>query len=355
MKILLFIDSLGAGGAQRQFVGLANMLQEHGHNINIILYHKDMFYEKDLNNNISVEIIPKCSKVKRLISYYKITKRLNPEWIIAYQETPSIMSCIIKIINNSFKLLVSERNTSQNYGFKESIRFTLFKVANVIVPNSFSQELFIKQNKPSLGDRVKTIPNFVDLDYFYFNTREKHEVPLIIIVASIWPPKNTLRFIEAVSIAVKKGYKFKVKWYGIFHAYQNYLDLCENQISKYEVSDYIELCHKSRDIRSKYFEADLFCLPSYYEGTPNVICEAISTGLPVLCSDVCDNHIYVHPQKNGFLFNPTNAINIADTIIEAVNLKKDSYDTFSVNSRKIAESLLGKDKFISNYLSILEN
>ena len=44
MKILLFIDSLGAGGAQRQLVGLARMLKDNGMQVKVITYHDNPFY-----------------------------------------------------------------------------------------------------------------------------------------------------------------------------------------------------------------------------------------------------------------------------------------------------------------------
>ena len=44
MKIVLFIDSLCAGGAQRQLVGLAKLLKEKGVDTEVLTYHKDEFY-----------------------------------------------------------------------------------------------------------------------------------------------------------------------------------------------------------------------------------------------------------------------------------------------------------------------
>ena len=43
-KILLLIDSLGAGGAQRQLVGLAVLLKQRGYDVSVATYHDDRFY-----------------------------------------------------------------------------------------------------------------------------------------------------------------------------------------------------------------------------------------------------------------------------------------------------------------------
>lgn len=45
---------------------------------------------------------------------------------------------------------------------------------------------------------------------------------------------------------------------------------------------------------------DYFCLPSFHERALRVLCEAISCGLPVVCSGVCDNLIYVRKREYVF-------------------------------------------------------
>ena len=44
MRVLLFIDNLGAGGAQRQFCGLASLLKQHGYIVKVITNYADSFY-----------------------------------------------------------------------------------------------------------------------------------------------------------------------------------------------------------------------------------------------------------------------------------------------------------------------
>ena len=44
-RILLFIDSLGAGGAQRQLVGLAVMLKRRGYAVKVVTYYDHPFYK----------------------------------------------------------------------------------------------------------------------------------------------------------------------------------------------------------------------------------------------------------------------------------------------------------------------
>ena len=81
----------------------------------------------------------------------------------------------------------------------------------------------------------------------------------------------------------------------------------------------------------------------------------MSCGRPILCSDVCDNSIYVKEGENGFLFNPHDTNSIASVIERAIKLQFEEYQSFCCHSRKIAEDLLSKNTFINKYISIIES
>lgn len=357
MKINLFIDCLGPGGAQRQLVGLAVMLKEKGYDVKVSTYYDIDFYKKQLDDaGVPNELIPGAdNNKKRILAVRSYFKKEHPDWVIAYQETPSLVACAAKVLGCNYKLMVSERNTTQVVGMNERVRFFLYRWADAIVPNSYSQEKYLAEHHPWLKRKLKTITNFVDLEHFNVVERKKRDVPEIAIAASIWESKNTLGFIDAVAELAKKGHKFHVSWYGKTESNIEYFNKCQRKIEDYGVQEYIELKEKTKQIKTVYQTADFFCLPSFYEGTPNVICEAISTGLPVACSDVCDNSIYVHEGVNGFLFNPLDTASIANAFIKMLSVDITEYDKLSARSRAIAEEKLSQARFINEYIEIIES
>ena len=159
-KILCLIDSLGAGGAQRQLVGLATFLKKQGHDVIVACYHDNRFYvDSLLSDGVPYVYIKKAhSSTFRLWHVARYIRHVKPDVVISYLATPSICACVAKIFNRSFKLIVSERNTTQYTGRNEKIRFNLFRVADYIVPNAFSQEDYIKKQFPKLSKKVVTIP-----------------------------------------------------------------------------------------------------------------------------------------------------------------------------------------------------
>ncbi len=355
--IILFTDCLGAGGAQRQLVGLAIMLKENGYNVKVSTYYNIDFYKKQLDDaGVPNELIPGADNTKkRILAVRKYFKQERPDWVIAYQETPSLVACAAKILGCKFRLIVSERNTTQTIGLNERVRFFLYRWSNRIVPNSFSQEKFLKEHYPWMDSKLKTITNFVDLEDFNYVERTRRDIPEIVVGATIWEPKNTLGFIDAVKQAVDKGGKFHVSWYGKSELDIEYFNQCQLKINEYGLGQFIELKEKTKQIRDVYRNASIFCLPSFYEGTPNVLCEAISTGLPVICSEVCDNAIYVQPGINGFLFNPYDTMDMATKILGAINMEEIAYIQYQKNSRSIALEKLSKEKFLSSYVEIIES
>lgn len=356
-RVLLFIDNLGAGGAQRQMSYLACLLAEKGYKIKLISYGDTSFYASMLKDRdvIVEEVEGAASYLYRVQKIKQAIDRFNPECVIAYLDTPCIIASIIKLVfRRKWSLIVSERNTTQKLTNRERFKFWLYSVANVIVPNSYSQNQFINSHYPKLAIKTKTIVNLVDIEKFRPVDRCKDESQTeIMVAATIWPPKNTMGMILAINEVVKKGYKnFRVCWYGaIGYGYEKE---CLKTIEKLGLNSYISLLPKYQNIAEKYNESDWFCLPSFYEGTPNVICEAMSCGLPVLCSDVCDNAFYVEDGKNGFLFNPNSIDDISETIIKALQTPIERRIEMGKRSRKAAETKLSAERFINEYCKIID-
>ena len=357
MKIVCLIDSLGPGGAQRQLVGLAVLLKQRGYDVSVVIYYKDLYFEDILiSEGITCEYIETGGrKLSRIGAFAKYVRKSEPDVVIAYLETPSIIACLAHLFNKKFKLIVSERNTTQETGWKERLRFKLFEQADYVVPNAFSQGDYIKKRFVKLAARTVTIPNFVDLDYFEPKPHPREETPEIVVAASIWQSKNALGLLDAVKILADKGLQFHVSWYGISSKWLDYLDACNKKISILKIDKYIDLLEKTKDIRDKYQTSDFFCLPSFYEGTPNVICEAMACGVPIACSRVCDNGLYVHEGENGVLFDPLSPEDMAAKIERMLLCSDEEYTRYCANSRKTAELMFSKSSFADRYQKLIES
>ena len=200
-RILLFIDSLGAGGAQRQLTGLACLLKEKGYSVKVATYYDHPFYKYLLDEN---QVEYECFRVNSKLCLPKLVRcirRFKADVVISFQTDPNALACIAAKVCGT-KLIVSERNTHQEINWKDRIIFQLYRLADYVVPNSYSEKNFIEKYFPHLKSKTQTIPNFVDLKRFSPTDRKEYNQGLLILsVASVKASKNTKNFIKAINAA----------------------------------------------------------------------------------------------------------------------------------------------------------
>lgn len=354
MRILLLIDGLGPGGAQRQIVGLAKLLKEKGCLVKVLYYHPIYFYRPYLDEHgVENEHIDGATNiVKRIFLIANAIRKYQPEAVISFLDKPNMITCLLKAIGMRYRLIAGERNTTQYLNKSEKLKFWLLRKADVIVPNSYSQARFIKTHFPYLCHKVFTITNFVDFDVFcpVFKIR-KHQPLRIIGVGRVESQKNIDCLIKATKLVVDQGYSVHIDWYGrMTELITDYKKMLE-ELALNAVFSFHE---PTTAIHLKYQKADLFCLPSLYEGYPNVLCEAMACGLPVICSDVCDNAKIMEDGVNGYLFNPNHPHELASQIIKFATITSNAKGLMRKKSRELAEQKFGKEIFLAKYLKLIQ-
>ncbi len=350
-KIVLFTESLDSGGAERQLSGLAVMLKEKGYDVRLIYFADRHFYAPYLKRHgVGYEYIPsmkgKNLRPFRLASYLR---RMKADVVISYLPFCNKTACLARLLYR-MKLIVSERNTTQKLDLKTRAFFFLYRLADYIVPNSYSQAEFISRNFSGLTPKVKVITNFVDTDYFCPAPGSGPEEPVrILTLARITEQKNCLRFLDAIdSLRKRTGKPFRLDWYGNASSHE-YEASVHEKIEELGLDDIVTFHRASEDVLSLYRNSDIFCLPSTYEGYPNTLCEAMSCGLPVVCGNVCDNPRIV----SGYLFNPFDTEDIAMTLQAVLEMSDDERRRIGGMNRERALALFSRDRFIDEYETIM--
>jgi Glycosyltransferase len=93
---------------------------------------------------------------------------------------------------------------------------------------------------------------------------------------------------------------------------ENPTGIPESELAEWQESGLITLLPESRDVRPILGSAHVFVLPSYYrEGLPRTILEALSTGRPVITTDMPGCREPIRPGRNGLLVPPRDAAALA--------------------------------------------
>lgn len=354
-KVICLIESLGSGGAERQLTYLASQIKERGYNVEVWTYYPNDFYAPILEENgVTWKYVADAQPLhKRVWVLKKELKRANPDVVIAYLDTCTTVLSIIKLLGAKFKLIVSERNTTQKLSVRERLKFFFYRWADAIVPNSYTQTEFIKKRYPNLSSKLHTITNFIDTDKFCPpKVKIKRDKVRILTVARIVPQKNVLRLLEVVKRLKEEGYQFRYDWFGTVTD-KIYYQKCLNLIQEYNISDVFEFHKPSKNIVKEYQTSDVFCLPSLYEGFPNVICEAMSCGLPILCSNVCDNPMIVEEGVNGFLFDPELISDMFEKFDSVLTAKRELTQRAGSYYRMQILDKFPKQSFVDYYLNLI--
>ncbi|UTE73406.1 glycosyltransferase family 4 protein [Rossellomorea marisflavi] len=81
-----------------------------------------------------------------------------------------------------------------------------------------------------------------------------------------------------------------------------------------DVSGKVRFLGFRNDIAEICAAADLFLFPSHQEGLPVSVMEAMSAGLPVICSSIRGNEDLITEGVNGYLVNPKDEVGFAEKI-----------------------------------------
>ena len=357
-RIVCIIESLGPGGAERQLAYLAALLKQSGEDVELWTY-----YPNDFNKVILDEcgVTYRClssaqNKIIRLFVLKRELRKHQADTVISYLDTCSMTMCVIKLMGARFKLVVSERSSTSTIDKRAKLKYWLYKQAAFIVPNSYSEGDFIKKNIPALASRTKTIVNYVDTERFVpdDNTIDSDGALRLIGVGRISDAKNLLVFADAIAMANAEGCKVTVDWYGDTTDYQLRQQLVE-KIDKLSINNLFILHPQDKEIEKLFTQFEAFCLPSIYEGFPNVICEAMSCGLPIICSDVCDNGYLVEQGVNGIVFNPRQVEDIVKSIKLYIAEIRPIRNEVGKRNRNKIKQICSKESFVEHYKYLIYN
>lgn len=198
-----------------------------------------------------------------------------------------------------------------------------------IVASNMSKESLIYSDVRE--ESITIIPYGVDFDRFEFAQKSDKDLnaPLkMIYVGQISRRKGLHHLLKytrenAGKVSLKLAGDLNVE-YDLYKEYSNDLNI-----------DFLGFVTRDK-LAEVYKESDVFIFPTLGEGFGLVVLEALSCGVPVICSDLAGGNDAIKDGINGFVFKAGNDIDM-DQKIDKIISGEVSLSELSANARKSVE------------------
>ncbi|MCQ2479418.1 MAG: glycosyltransferase family 4 protein, partial [Clostridia bacterium] len=270
----------------------------------------------------------------------------------------SIAAHICKI-NEMYALIAGLGSIIRGSGFKNSIVRAVLKCEYklafkyckaVITHNSEDRQLLIDEKFTKEPEKVKTVNGSgVNLNTFRYSETKKNNI--FLFIARLIGDKGIREYMEAAEIVKKTHPEATFRVVGPYDT--NPSALKPEEIERYVKNGTIEYVGELKDVTPQLNECMVFVLPSYHEGTPKTVLEAMATGRAVITTDVPGCRATVQNGENGYLVSAKNADALAERMIYMLE-HFDKVQELAKKGRKIAEDKYDSVKVNRSILDIME-
>lgn len=281
--------------------------------------------------------------LKTIYQIYKLMLSVKPFYFLAYTHKPVIygnLAATLARIPKRFSLITGLGYTLQsekkwlNFIVIFMYRISLLGSDKIFFQNPDNEAQFLKL-KIIRADKNKSIlvnGSGIDVDKFKLTSLPKNIK--FLLIARLLFDKGILEYFEAASVVKKLYPKVVFGLVGWFDENPN--SISESVLMEYVKTGDIEFHGRLEDVKPVIADSSVYVLPSYSEGTPRTVLEAMSMGRPIITTDAPGCRETVINNKNGFLIPIKNSDHLVSSMIKFIK-DPNLITTMGAESRKIAE------------------
>lgn len=190
------------------------------------------------------------------------------------------------------------KNIAKLHEITNPLTALLWRNARAVVGNSTGLCQLARNFMPGLD--VPEIPNGVDTARFSPARRDAEACELL-FVGRLAPQKGVDVLLRALA-QIPGGWRLRIAGDG---PERDRLTTLANSLGLSERVDFLGWTQRDA-LPALYRSADVFVFPSYDEGMPNVVLEALASGLPIVATRIAGTEQLVNDGENGTLVPPGN-------------------------------------------------
>ncbi len=315
-RVLLAIDSLQLGGAERHVVDLATALRDRGNDVGVACSAAGPLAEELRARRIRLHVLaPSCVKRRTSLRYAhelrRLVRRERPDVVHAHLYASGVAAAFATFVTG-IPLVVTEQTEApwRSARARLTSRFVYRRAAAVIaVSNAIRDVLLTRYGVPA--ERVRIVRNSVRPMPAASVARNG---PTVGAIARLHPEKGLTFLLDAAPriAALVPDVRFVIVGEGPLR------DELEAHAARTGIADRIRFEGGRDDARELIAGFDVLALPSISEGTPLTIVEAMLAEIPVVASAVGGIPEQIEDRRTGFLVPPCDAESLATATVAAL-------------------------------------
>ncbi len=300
--------------------------------------------------------------LKYLYRLYKLLRQEKPNVTLGYTVKPVVYGAIaarLAGVKNINSMVTGGGYTFTAKTFKAKVlgfivRF-LYKIGfsvanNVIFQNADDLDEFCDK-KLVKKDKCKVV-NGSGVNMVQFLPTEHPEKTTFFMLSRLLKSKGVAEYLEASKI-VKSQYP-DVR-FCLLGKYETSMQdaLSKDYVEQFITENIVERFEETNDVRPYYADCSVYVLPSYREGTPRTVLEAMAMGRAIITTDTNGCRDTVVNGKNGFLVPVADTEKLAEAMIKFIK-NPELVSTMGQNSFNYCAEKFDVNKVNNDMIDILK-
>ncbi len=300
---------------------------------------------------------------KLVFEYMKVYKIIKPNLVFSYTIKPNVYSSFacrflkikhINMLTGLGYIFIKENILTK---FIEKLYKTAFVYSyKVLFLNKDDMELFINRNILTENKAILVRSEGINAVYFspdFCKVKNNGNKLIFLMITRLLWDKGVKEFVEAGKIVKSKCSNAEFWLLGPIDK-DNPSSVSECIIEEWAKEGAVKYVGVSKDVRGYICEADVVVLPSYREGVPRSLIEAMAMGKPIIttdtsgCRDVCRN------DENGFLVPVKDAQALSEAMIKMIQVGKEGREQMGQRGRNIVIEEFDEKIIIKQYMNLIE-
>ena len=322
--IVAYFPPRWLAGTEIATYNTAKYLAKSGHEVHVLTQFDEGLEKESMAQGFHIHRIPavKGPYVFTLSFIWPVLQtihRIGPDVVHAQSVSMGLIALMVKKLLRKPYIVYSRGELKDTWAFKPMVARLALRNADAVI--ALTEDMKRGMAEFYAGD-VHIIPNGVDIGCFDILSKQDARAGLDIaddekvalFVGRLVSQKNVGCLINAMKIIVGRDLRMKLVIIGEGPDGKWLQDLSK----RLGLDSHIEFVGRvAHEEVLKYMKAaDIFILPSLFEGLPNTVLEAMACGLPVVATKVSGLWEIVTDGENGLLVEPRSPEAMAEAVLK---------------------------------------